>query len=426
MKLNKYVMKTKFTKLIVIGLVLATNMMFAQTFTNFSVVSTSGNLLDNNIQAIAIDQSGNRWIGTNYGVSVFNSSDTWLYNDTNVDGLNDNDFIRDIDVDSHGNVWIGNFISYLFKGSITKYDGTNWTTYTYDTLTGGWPVGLVNPNIYRMAVDQGDNLWVATGGGVSKFNYASSTFTNFTDSTSGLPFNVVQCVAIDNNNNKWFGTDQGLVKYDDATWTTYTTTDGLVDNNVSCVAVDANNNIWVGSSDYGVSMFNGSSWTTYTTADGLVSDAINYISCGPDGSVWFATYMGLSKLKNSIWTTYTTTDGLPIDCIYFVTPEASATMWIGTVCDGGFSKCVYSTGINQIEQNAEYNIYPNPVNDFINISISENSNNLVELYNVLNQKIGEYSCSEGNDNIIIPTKNLPEGIYFVRIGNTSKKVVVEK
>lgn len=421
-------MKTTFTNSLMIGLVLMTNMVFTQTFTNFSVLSTGGNLLDNNIQAIAIDQSGNKWIGTNYGVSVFNSSDLWLFNDTSVDELQtDNDFIRDIDVDSHGNVWIGNFVSYMFKGSITKFDGTTWTTYAYDTLSGGWPVGLVNPNIYRMAVDQDDNLWVATGGGISKFNYSSSTFTNFTDSTSGLPFNVVQCVAIDNNNVKWFGTDNGLVKYDDAVWTLYTTIDGLIDNNISSIAVDVDNNIWIGSSDYGVTMFNGSTWNTFTSADGLVADGINYIACGPDGSVWFATYAGISRYKNSVWTSYTSADGLPVDCIYFITPEASTTMWVGTVCDGGFSKCTYTSGIDKVEQSTAYTVYPNPAQDFIHVSISNfDTGKTVEVFNIINQKIGEYSITEGSESITIPVKNLSDGIYFIRIGNSCKKVVVRK
>ena len=420
-------MKTTLKNALIICLFLMSNMMFAQTFTNFSMFSTS-NLLDDNIKAIAIDQSGNRWVGTDYGISVFNSSDNWVCNYTSIDDLPlDNDFIRDIDVDSHGNVWIGNFVSYKFKGSIVKYDGTNWTAYKYDTLPGGWPVGLVNPNIYRIAVDHNDNLWVATGGGISKFNYSSSTFTNYTDSTSSLPFNVVQCVAIDNNNVKWFGTDQGLVKYDDVTWTLYTTVDGLVDDNISSIDVDINNNIWIGTGGTGVSKFNGTTWTTYTSSDGLISDGINDIACTPDGSVWFATYAGISVLKNSVWTTYTSADGLPTDCIFTVTSESTATMWIGTVCNGGFSKCTYTSGINQIEQSIAYNVFPNPAADYLNISISDNTKNkTVELFNVMNQKIGEYSFTKESDKIIIPVKNLSEGIYFVRVGNNCKKVVVRK
>ena len=243
----------------------------------------------------------------------------------------------------------------------------------------------------------------------------------------GIPAKKFFAATVDNNNNKWFGTDQGLVKYDDTTWTLYTTTDGLIDNNISCVAVDINNNIWIGSGDYGVTMFNGSTWNTFTTTDGLIADGINYIACGPDGSTWFATYVGISKLKNSIWTSYTSSNGLPTDCIYFVTPEASATMWIGTVCDGGFSKCTYTSGIDQIEQSTAYAVFPNPANEYINITFSENIlNKTVELFNVMSQKIGEFDIADGSEQITIPVKNLSEGIYFIKIGNTCKKVVVRK
>ncbi len=165
----------------------------------------------------------------------------------------------------------------------------------------------------------------------------SQTFTNYNDSLSGLANNYV-CggVAIDGNNNKWFGTATGVSKFDDVTWTTYTTTNGLIDNYIKCITVDTANNVWVGTMS-GVSKFNGSIWTNYTTTDGLVDNDVSYIYADKSGSVWFATSYGLSQFDGSSWSSYTTTDGLSSDVIKYISEDAAGNIWICTEL-GGYSK----------------------------------------------------------------------------------------
>ena len=161
----------------------------------------------------------------------------------------------------------------------------------------------------------------------------SQTFINYT-TTNGLPDNFI-CggVAVDDNNNKWFGTAAGVAKYDNATWTVYTTSDGLIDNFTKCIAVDKNNNIWVGTNN-GVSKFNGTTWTNYTTSDGLINNEVVYIAGDVDGSVWFATTAGVSNLIGTNWTSYTSSNGLPTDVINYIAIEPSGYKWFGTQLHG--------------------------------------------------------------------------------------------
>ncbi len=128
------------------------------TFTNFGA---SSNIVDTNITAIMVDHNDNKWVGTFFGTSVFNNSNVWAHNYTALDGLY-GDYVRDIKEDSHGNIWIGIFVDYLFDGAITKFDGTNWISYAV-------PQGLVDYQVKELAIDQQDNIWIATGMGVSKF-----------------------------------------------------------------------------------------------------------------------------------------------------------------------------------------------------------------------------------------------------------------
>jgi ligand-binding sensor domain-containing protein len=128
------------------------------TFTNFG---SSSNIVDTNITAIMVDHNDNKWVGTFFGTSVFNNSNVWVSDYSVLDGLY-GDYVRDIKEDSHGNIWFGIFVDYLFDGAITKFDGTNWTSYAV-------PQGLVDYQVKKLVIDQQDNIWIATGMGVSKF-----------------------------------------------------------------------------------------------------------------------------------------------------------------------------------------------------------------------------------------------------------------
>src|SRR4030042_976489 len=207
----------KFTILLVVYLFLFINHTNAQTFTNYTVESTS-TLCNNYVRAIAIDAQDTKWFGTN--------------------------------------------------GGISKFDGTNWTT--YDTL-------------------------------------------------NGLAIGYVSAIAIDAEGNKWFGTEDGVSKFDDTTWTTYAV--GWVKE----IAIDAEGNKWFGTYGGGVSKFDGTNWTTYTTSNGLASNYINAIAIDAEGNKCFGTYQvinlghktsleligtGVSKFDGTTWATYTTADGL--------------------------------------------------------------------------------------------------------------------
>jgi ligand-binding sensor domain-containing protein len=77
-------------------------------------------------------------------------------------------------------------------------------------------------------------------------------------------------------------------------------------------------------------------------------------------------------------------------------------------------------GIEQIEKNKEaINIYPNPSNGIFtlqflgDVSPSLNSHNIVEVYNVLGEKVS--SISSQVDENIINLSNQPNGVYLYRV-----------
>jgi ligand-binding sensor domain-containing protein len=307
----------KFTILFVVCLFLFNNQANAQTFTNYTKKSTSTALWDWCVKAIAIDSEGNKWFVTDYSVSKFDGTNWTTY--TFSDGL-PLDQVNAIAIDKEGNKWFGTRVG------VSKFDGTNWTTYIDRFIS-----------VNAIAIDAEGNKWFGTSGDVSKFD--DTTWTTYTTS-DGLAENHVNAIAIDAEGNKWFGTNGGGVsKFDDINWTTYTTSDGLVSNIITAIAIDAEGNKWFGT-PYGVSKFDGTNWTTYTTADGLVNNNVHAIAIDKDSNKWIGCigywtenlYIEgvVSKFDGTNWTTYTTSDGLAYNCVNVIAIDAEGNKWFGT------------------------------------------------------------------------------------------------
>ena len=71
--------------------------------------------------------------------------------------------------------------------------------------------GLIDNHVKDLIVDRYGNLWVATLGGISRFD--GSTFCSFT-TEDGLPSNRTHCLFEDARGHLWIGTDKGIVQYD--------------------------------------------------------------------------------------------------------------------------------------------------------------------------------------------------------------------
>ena len=92
---------------------------FAQTaWTNYTTLNSP--LPENSIRCISIDAQGRKWIGTDYGLAIFDDVNWTIYLTANS-GLPDN-AVRAVAFDSLQNAWIG-----TFNGGLAKFDGTSWT-----------------------------------------------------------------------------------------------------------------------------------------------------------------------------------------------------------------------------------------------------------------------------------------------------------
>jgi len=127
----------------------------------FTVINTSNGLPDNNVTSMVIDTLGNKYFGTYLGLVVFDAQNQYVKTLNHANGLY-HDIVKDVAMDSKGNIWVGIFVDYLMEGGISVISGTN--TYHYSTNQG-----LVSVMVERLTSDLSDNVWIATGNGVSHF-----------------------------------------------------------------------------------------------------------------------------------------------------------------------------------------------------------------------------------------------------------------
>jgi ligand-binding sensor domain-containing protein len=160
---------------------------------------------DNTILSIAIDSLDNKWFGTlDAGVSKFDGNNWTNYN-YNLQ------ILKSIAIDAQNNKWFG------CANRISKLDNMNqWTYYTSSNS------GFVGSGVNAIAIDAKGNKWFGSdyywteggyvGAGVSKFD--GTNWTNY-NSKNGLVNDSIHSIAIDQQDNKWFGTEGGVSKLQD-------------------------------------------------------------------------------------------------------------------------------------------------------------------------------------------------------------------
>ena len=286
---------------------------------SWTLFTSADGLLDNNTTSLAIDDNGNIWVGAN----GFSSYQQGL---SRFDGTNWESFtlaqgyyggrIFDVEFDkATGELWTG-------SDSVSRFKNGKWQTY----LTG-LPISVPGGFVYDIALDNDENLWVGLfRNGVVKYDGRSWIQYTVAD---GLAGDLVYDIAVDNNGSLWFASykeefsiiGMGLTRYDGNSWQTYTTADGLSSNFIEDIAVDQDNSIWVayryGS---GVSHKTATGWTHYTTSDGLLEDRVgalfaegNTIWAGYSGGYAFRS--GVSKYENSSWANFTASNGLIYEAV---------------------------------------------------------------------------------------------------------------
>ncbi len=153
---------------------------------------TSG-LVSNDVTAIARDRDGSIWVGTQYGLGVYDGT-KWTSYTTILPSTS----VKAVYTDSYGSVWVGTSNGAMeFNGQIRTKFGT------YD--------GLPSPVVNDFVEDYNRVLWVATDAGVAMFNGTKWTKLALPAQVEGAPAVSLASDAV--TKSLWIGTTNGLVRY---------------------------------------------------------------------------------------------------------------------------------------------------------------------------------------------------------------------
>lgn len=428
---------------IIIFLLLASHILFAKNWTNYTT-SNSG-LSHNVVRAVAIDAAGNKWFGTEDGLCVFTGKKWITFKKENKTQTLADNFINDIafEFSEMGpELWIAtnNGVSVMGINSLDAV--TTATPYRTDNT------GLIANTVLAASIDTLlQERWFGTPKGVSVFN-GSSWISYTTETEVALAHDYVTSIGIDANEGwKYIGTDGNGVSrlktrvdgmtsaspYDYA-WS------GLLSPKIHAVFVDVDGSQWYGTEDgyaYHDTTETKAGWDVFSTLEGLADPYVHTITKDKKGVIWVGTKSGLSSMEYELgeWgvdsyqiTNYSTNDSLTGNEVYDIAVDTDGSLWIGT-----------NNGISHFNANAEapplpneYALlqnFPNPFKLSTTITYTLPSPAHVELkiynargqivHNLMNknQDQGEHNLTWDGGNMF--GKQLPTGIYFAVINISS-------
>ena len=209
----------------------------------------------------SLDHEGNYLAGTSSGAGILKMKPDGSYTIT--------DFFKGYYItktvsDQNGDIWVACNWTPPFR--LYKITPTDTITYNFD---GSCPLkGGEGEEIFQMAVDHQNRLWIASSNGLHCFN--GSNWQTFNKDNSGLTTNRVYCVAFDkegrlwtscgNNKADYLEIGDGLFCYDGKAWLHYVSeyedVSGFANkdntlkmpirtNSIGYIAIDDNNTFWM-------------------------------------------------------------------------------------------------------------------------------------------------------------------------------------
>ncbi len=129
-------------------------------------------------------------------------------------GLGDS-FLTTLYEDREGRLWIGTFthgLSRLVKAPGNASGPPQFVRYENNPDD---PNSLIHDTVLMLHQDEQGALWIATAGGLDRFDPTTETFTHYSEK-DGLPNDVIYAVLEDDAGNLWLSTNRGLSRFNRA------------------------------------------------------------------------------------------------------------------------------------------------------------------------------------------------------------------
>ncbi|WP_299705122.1 two-component regulator propeller domain-containing protein [uncultured Pontibacter sp.] len=147
----------------------------------------------------------------------------------------------------------------------------------------------------------------------------------------GLPQSQVNDILQDHKGQLWIATLGGLSRFDGSTFHTYTKRDGLSSNSIKCLLQDSRNRIWIGTSDKGLMLMARNNFDVYDAEAGLPQGGVYSIAEDNLGKIWAATDSGVYYLAKDKFVPHGELPQVRFNDILFT---ATNELWAGSDTQG--------------------------------------------------------------------------------------------
>lgn len=266
----------------------------------------SKSLSNNIIWSVFPDKEKNIWLGTDYNVSLSRYNEAFQFIPiSQITGIGDGNRFHAIYRDSRGNYWLGGTNGLIFSPTLESSDASIW--YRMDNVR--FPIS--HNRIRYIYEDKEKNVWVATDGSISRYDYNQKQFVHYSivDSTRTYNSNWAYCIFEDKQENLWIATCLGGIfvvnkeklKQTSGTYVAernYTIKDGLSGMFVNQIMPDKNDNVWVLLYKDGVNKIDlkQNKISKILIGHGMQDETPNYMLCDEDGYIWMGFPAGLVRV----------------------------------------------------------------------------------------------------------------------------------
>ncbi|WP_416308226.1 EAL domain-containing protein [Neptunicella sp. SCSIO 80796] len=178
------------------------------TLVNHYNINSKPALVYDKVRTIATDYQGEIWLGTENGLTIINNDNQTSFSITNelqeLVSLK-NSHILKIFRDSNRSVWVS-----TFGGGLHKFNPRSAAVRHYRSLKD-IDISLSNDMVWAFAESSQGQIWVATqAGGINLFDPQTGTFTSLLSDFSANIWDI----AVDPADHIWLATDKGIWVYE--------------------------------------------------------------------------------------------------------------------------------------------------------------------------------------------------------------------
>ncbi|HTL80816.1 MAG TPA: two-component regulator propeller domain-containing protein, partial [Bacteroidia bacterium] len=286
---------------------------------NFRNYSVADGLAQSQVYAMAEDERGYLWLGTQGGgLSCFDGQQFHTF--TEDDGL-PNAFIQCIKCDGKGNIYIG-----TDEGAV-RYDGEKFNKLIFPGDEG---------RVYDFCFGKDSTLYIATNDSglvVIKDRKVQAHYYY----QHGLPSNRVYCVLQNDNGDVWAGTEQGAARIRNGIAKTFGKAENFPVIGYRAIIKDQQDKLWFATYGNGLISYGDSGVKRFTVENGLSNNSVQCMTLDHSGRIWVGTATGVTRISLNEVKQFSETEGLCSNVVYAMLEDSWGNMWFGT---SGGGACV--------------------------------------------------------------------------------------